>query len=339
VGNSGTSARFLTAFVALGQGTYTIDGNARMRERPIRDLLDALLRLGVDATDQSGTGCPPVVVHANGLRGGQTRIVGRNSSQYLSGLLLAAPYAKADVSIEVDGELASQPYIDITMEMMKQFGVHCAQQVDAFHIPGGQCYRARAYAIEPDASNASYFLASAAVCGGRVRVTDLTKDSLQGDAQFAHVLERMGCGLVWGTDYVEVTGPTDGVLRGIDVDMNDIPDTAQTLAAIAPFAREAVTVRNVANMRIKETDRIHAVVTELRKLGVSVEEYTDGFRVEPCQQVQGGTVHTYDDHRMAMAFSLTGLRASGIFIEDPECVQKTFPTYFDVLHDACHTSA
>ncbi len=330
VGNSGTTARFLSAFVSLGEGIYRIDGVPRMRERPIGDMLAALSMLGVNAVDTLQTGCPPLKINAHGLAGGSTEVRGTDSSQFLSGLLLAAPYARKPVQIRVKGELVSRPYVDMTVAMMRQFGAWVDEQDGVYEIEPAK-YQARHYDIEPDASGASYFLAAAAVTAGRVTIPGLTASSLQGDAQFASVLEQMGCRVVYGEHYTEVTGPADG-LSGIAIDLFHMSDLVPTLAAIAPFAKSPVTIGNVANIRLKETDRIHACVTELRKFGVQVDEFEDGMKIYPCEQLAHGvTVDTYDDHRMAMAFSILGLRVPGTAIADPKCVGKTFPDFFTRL--------
>lgn len=337
VGNAGTAARFLTAFVSLGKGDYRIDGIQRMRERPIQNLIDSLRQLGVNLSSERGTGCPPVLVKADGLPGGPTQIPGNKSSQYLSALLLTAPYARQDVEIEIDGELLSAPYVDMTIRMMNQFGVEVERTADnTFRIPAGQTYLAQTYRIEPDASSASYFLAAPAIAGGKVRVNHLNRDSLQGDTQFALLLEKMGCQVTWGTDFIEVERPNGQTLTGIDVDLNEMSDTTMTLAAVAPFAATPTAIRNIGHIRIKETDRIQAVVTELRKLGVQVEEWEDGMRIESARDIRPAVIDTYDDHRMAMAFSLIGLGVQGIRIQHPECVSKTFPDFFDVWVNMCN---
>lgn len=331
VGNSGTTMRFLTAALTLGHGTFRIDGVSRMRQRPIAPLLAALNALGGDA--RSETGCPPVSVRANGLRGGRTAMAGDQSSQFFTGLLLAAPYAREGVTVDVAGELVSKPYLVITAQVMRDFGVEVSlDQADwrTFAVAPGQRYAGRAYRIEPDASNASYFFAAAAVTGGRVRVEGLGRGSAQGDLGFVRVLERMGATVSVTDAFTEVIGPAGGALRGIDVDMNAISDTAQTLAAIAPFASGTTTMRGIAHNRVKETDRIGAVATELRKLGQRVDEFADGMTIHP-RPVKAADVATYDDHRMAMSFAITGLRAPGVRILDPECVAKTFPDFFDRL--------
>ena len=329
IGNSGTTSRSLTAYVSLGRGNFVIDGDEPMRHgRPISDLLDALTQIGVSARSQFGNGHLPVVVKANGLEGGRTRLDVSKSSQFLTALLLIAPYAKNDVEIEVVGE-REMPYIDITLAVMEAFGVQVISEgYRYFRIEGGQRYQPRVYNIEPDASNASYFFAAAAITGGRVTVQHLHLDSIQGDVQFVRILEQMGCQVTVSNMGITVTGPRQ--LKGVDVDMRAISDTSLTLAALAPFADSKVTIRNIEHTRWQETDRIHAMVTELRKLGVPVVEHQDGLEISPTS-ITSAAIDTYEDHRMAMAFSLVGLKANGIRINDPECVSKTFPHYFDVL--------
>lgn len=329
--NSGTSIRFLTAVCALGNGTFRLDGNSRMRERPIMPLVTALKKLGVDVTCDNGTDCPPVTVKGHGLGGGSTSVAGNVSSQYLSGLLMAAPGAKGPIEIRVEGELVSEPYIEMTCSVMKAFGVEVeTASPDLFRIRP-QPYRAVQYDIEPDASAASYFFAAAAITGGEVRVDGLSRNSLQGDVRFVDVLEKMGCEVEYGPTSVTVRG---GKLRGVEVDMNAISDTAQTLAATAVFAEGPTHIKHVAHMRHKETDRIEALATELRRLGQQVDVFEDGLRITPCP-VQPATIETYDDHRMAMSFALVGLRVPKIRIADPECTAKTYPHFFDDLHRLC----
>lgn len=328
VANSGTTMRFLTAMVALGRGQYRLDGVPRMRERPIRDLLDALVEAGVRARSENGTGCPPVVVEGEGWAGGDMTVKGNVSSQFLSGLLMAAPFAERDVVIRVDGALVSIPYVAMTLAMLEQFGLKATHEnYQVFRIPGSQTGGVEEYAIEPDASAASYFLAAAAVAGGRVAVQGLTRASLQGDVRFAEVLGQMGCGVEWGTDGVAVTA---GPLRGIDVDMNDISDTVMTLAAVACFAAGPTTIRNVGHIRHKETDRLAALAIELRRLGGDVDEKPDGLTIVPAP-LRGAVVQTYNDHRMAMSLALIGLRIPGVAIDNPGCVAKTYPRFFQDL--------
>ena len=333
IGNSGTTARFLTAALTLGHGEFIVDGVPRMRERPIDPLIDALNQLGGNVRSQEGTGCPPVIVTANGLPGGTCRLAGNKSSQYFTGLLIAAPYTTNGVTIEVDGELVSKPYIEITADVMDAFGVEAEIDTDtwqSFRVAPGQRYEGGHYLVEPDASNASYFFALAAATGGDITVEGLGDTSLQGDLDFVGVLEQMGATVTITDSYTRVKGPEGGRLRGGEFDFSEISDTSQTLAAIAPFADGPVTVRGVAHNRIKETDRVAAVATELRKLGQVVDEFEDGFTVHP-QPVTPAEVETYDDHRMAMSFAITGLRAEGVTILDPGCVAKTFPSYFERL--------
>ena len=326
IGASGTAARFLTAALTLGHGRYTLDGTARMRERPIAPLLDALAQLGARAYSRDGNGCPPVVVEAAGLPGESCTVRGDLSSQFLSALLMIGPYAAGGLTVRVEGELVSRPFIGVTMAIMRDFGAPVVEAVegDRFLVPPG-AYRAREYAIEPDATAASYFFAAAALTGGAVRVEGLGRGSVQGDLAFVDVLEGMGCRVERGAEYTVVRGPAR--LTGTEVEMGPLSDTAQTLAAIAPFADGPVTMRGLPHMRLKETDRLAAVTTELRRLGCRVEERPDGLTVHPSAP-HGGTVATYDDHRMAMSFALIGLRVPGIRIADPGCVAKTFPDFF-----------
>lgn len=327
VGGAGTAARFLTAMVALGQGRYRIDGIERMRERPIQDLLDALAMLGVSFTSTTGT--PPVVVDARGLRGGRAVIRGDVSSQFLSALLMAAPYAAGDVEITVEGRLVAAPYVEMTLAVMAAFGVEAEREgLLRFRVRAGQRYHAREYAVEPDASSAAYFFAAAAVTRGQVRVPGLSSQSLQGDVRVVDVLERMGCTVERGADFLAVRG--SGALCGIDVDLGGMSDQTMTIAAIAPFADGPTHIRGVAHIRHQESDRLAATAAELRRLGQQVEEREDALVITP-RPVRPATVQTYGDHRIAMAFAITGLRAPGIVIADPACVTKTFPDFFERL--------
>lgn len=328
IGNSGTTSRSITSYVALGNGTFIIDGDAPMRQsRPMADLLDALGQLGIDARSSFANGCLPIEVQAKGFRGGKTRLDASKSSQFLTSLLLVAPYADNGLEIEMVSEFKTE-YIDITMAVMQAFGIEVEHdEYRRFRVAGSQCYTPRVYAIEPDASNASYFFAAAALTGGRVRVADIAADSAQGDIHFVNVLEKMGCTVNRYARGVEVIGPDQ--LRGIDVDMKAISDTSLTLAAIAPFAKDPVRIRNIEHTRWQETDRVAAMVAQLRRLGVEVEEHRDGVTISPSKP-KSSNIATYKDHRMAMSFTLVGLRVPGICINDPSCVGKTFPTYFDV---------
>jgi 3-phosphoshikimate 1-carboxyvinyltransferase len=329
VGNAGTAMRFLVAALCLGEGRYRIDGSARMRERPIQELVDALRQLGVEVTCGAG-GTPPVLVHARGLPGGVAELSAERSSQFLSALMLVAPYAERPLTIRLRGEVIAQPYVDMTNRLMLQWGVTVLRDgYREFRLRGGERYRAQAYAIEPDASSAHYFWAAAALTGGRVAVEGLCLDSLQGDVRFAvDVLGEMGAAYPEEGNALTVIGPPR--LGGIDADLNAMSDTAPTLAAIAPFASGPVRIRNVAHLRWQESDRLRAVATELARLGARVRELDDGLVIEPST-LHGADVHTYDDHRIAMAFALVGLKVPGVRIEDPGCVAKTFPDYFERL--------
>lgn len=335
VGNSGTTIRFVAAMAALGNGVYRLDGVARMRERPIGDLVDALNQLGSDVHCELNPGFPPLVVNARHLAGGMATVAGDASSQFLSGLLMAIPCAAGSVELAVDGPLVSQPYVKMTLAVQQAFGVEVEAGEDLrwFRTPGGATYTAQDYDIEPDASAASYFWAAAAIAGGEVTVEGLTSQSLQGDVRFVRVLEAMGCRVTESESAITVTG---GKLRGIDVDMNDISDTVQTLAAVALFAEGPTRVTGVAHNRLKETDRIAALACELRKLGATVEEFDDGLRIVPCP-LHAARLATYDDHRMAMSLSLVGLRVEGVEIENPGCTAKTYPGFFDDLQKVCRT--
>jgi 3-phosphoshikimate 1-carboxyvinyltransferase len=331
---SGTSIRFLTALVALGHGKYTLDGNARMRQRPIEDLLDALGQLGVKAKSRLGTGCPPVMVEASGISGGEAVIAGDRSSQYLSAILMVAPYAEAPIEIRCSGELQSKPFIDMTVELMNEFGVQIVRDGYKWFrtLPGR--YRSRNYLVEGDAMSAGYFWAAAAVTGGRVKVKNVGRDALQGDKRIVNVLESMGCGVRWSATSCELLGPPQGVLRGGTFDLNDMPDQALTLAVLSLFADAPVRIENVSNMRIKETDRLSALATELAKFGVRVDEDVDGLTVYPLSSLSNPStkaveIDTYGDHRMAMAFAVASLRLPNVTIRDPACVAKTYPTFFD----------
>jgi 3-phosphoshikimate 1-carboxyvinyltransferase len=342
IGNAGTAARFLSAFLTLGYGEFILDGNARMRERPIGDLIAALAQLGASISPLSPREraggerenlqlCPPVKIQASGLPGGKTKITGNISSQFLSALLMVAPYANLPIQIEVVTELNSRPYVDMTLAVMRDFGIEVQREnyrsfsipLNTYHLP------ISTYSIESDASAASYFFAAPAICGGTVHVGSMSRASKQGDIAFLEILQQVGCTVKEADHSLQVTGPSS--LRGVDVDMRDIPDTAQTLAAIAPFASSPTRIRGIDSARVKETDRVHATCTELARLGVQVEEHEDGMTIHPCKAFKPATIQTYNDHRMAMAFSLIGLRVPGITIQNPDCVSKTFPDYFAVL--------
>ncbi|MEN0111411.1 MAG: 3-phosphoshikimate 1-carboxyvinyltransferase [Planctomycetota bacterium] len=340
VGNSGTTVRFLTAVATLGRGAFRLDGVPRMRERPLGDLADALNALGADVRCESPGRCPPVAIHANGLPGGEAAIRGDISSQFLSGLLMTAPAADGAVRLSVEGDLVSQPYVRMTLAVMHAFGVEAAAPDDlsTFAIEPAE-YQATDYAIEPDASAASYFWAAAAITGGRVTVAGLGRDALQGDVAFVDCLAEMGCEVTESDAGVTVTGPPAGErLRGARLDMNAISDTVQTLAAVALFAEGPTTVTGVAHNRHKETDRITDLATELRRLGATVDESPDGIAITPGE-LRPAEIETYDDHRMAMSLSLVGLRQPGVRIKNPRCTAKTYPGYFSDLAKVCSPDA
>ena len=337
IANSGTSIRFLTAMVATARGQFRLDGTPRMRERPIGDLLHGLRHLGADVACPEAEGFPPVIVRAAGLPGGTAVIRGDVSSQFLSGLLMAAPAAQGPVTIEIEGELVSQPYVDMTLAVMRSFGVNVEVALEPrrqYRIAPA-VYQGGDYEIEPDASAASYFFGAAAVTGGRIQVRGLTRSSLQGDVAFVDALAQMGCHVTYEGDGIIVQG---GPLRAVDVDMNAISDTVQTLAAVALFAEGTTRVRGVPHMRHKETDRLAALAIELRKLGAEVVELPDGLDITPAA-LRPAAIDTYDDHRMAMSFSLVGLRTPGVVIRDPGCVGKTYPNYFDDLAQVTATAS
>jgi 3-phosphoshikimate 1-carboxyvinyltransferase len=332
VGNAGTAARFLAAFLTLGRGEYTLDGDSRMRERPIGDLLAALAPLGaqVHPLRPGVVIAPPLLIRADGLPGGTTTLRGDISSQFLSALLMVAPYAQNPVEITLSTELNSKPYVEMTLAMMSHFGVTVERQGWERFLVSPAHYQPRtAYTVESDASAASYFFAAPAICGGTVEVRDISRPALQGDIAFLEVLEQMGCTITETDSGIAVSG--GDALRGVEVDMRDIPDTAQTLAAIAPFAQSPTRIRGIASARVKETDRISATCTELARLGVRVEEYPDGMIIYPCNDIHPAAIQTYNDHRMAMSFALIGLRVPGLQILNPGCVSKTFPNFFETL--------
>jgi len=331
LGNSGTSMRFLTAVTALGQGTYHLTGSPRLCERPMGELLEALRDLGIQATAEKGNNRPPVRIEGGGFTGGQTRLSGAVSSQYLSALLLIGPLAAEGVEIEITGELVSRPYVDLTLSVLTAFGITFSREAyRRFTLPGGQTYRSRQYDIEADASSASYFWAAAALTRGRVTVANLDLESVQGDIDFLSVLARMGCRLTSSPEGLTVKGAP---LRGIHMDMSVMPDLVPTLAVLAAFADGETVVTGVAHLRHKESNRLAAVVTELRKMGVTAEETADGLRIVGGTP-QGAEIYTYDDHRLAMSFAVAGLQAKGTIIRNPDCVAKSFPNfweYFDNL--------
>ncbi len=324
--NAGTATRFMTSACALIAGESVITGNERMQQRPIQDLLDGLRQLGVDCS--SDTGCPPVVIKGPSLKGGVTKLSGQISSQYLSSILIAAPYAQSPVVIEIIDDLVSKPYVDVTIDIMKKFGVEVTNhQYKRFEVPLG-CYKGRDYIVEPDASGASYFLNAAAITKGHVKVF-INSDTVQGDYKYYKALEAMGCKVKINSDSIELWG---GDLSGIDIDMEDIPDMVQSLAVVAAFAKGTTRITNVYNLRVKETDRLDACTNELNRMGVVATQTRDSLTVVGGQP-KPAQIKTYDDHRMAMAFSGIGLAVDGIEILDPKCVNKTFPEFWNLLEN------
>lgn len=326
VGGAGTAMRFLLGFLTLGHGRFRIDGNERMRQRPIGPLLTALLALGVQARAERGNGCPPVVIQtsADDVRGGAARIDAAISSQFVSALLMPAPLWPDGLRLTVTGETA-RPFIMMTLRLMERWGAGGTMDRDQIVVPGGQGYAARDFQVEPDASSASYFAAAAALTGGRVVLKGLHADSVQGDIAFLKLLERMGARVTWLSEGVEVVGV--GPLAGVDVAMNAMPDVVPTLAAIAPFCSSPTRIRAVAFIRHHESDRLRVLATELARLGASVHESEDGMLIEPSR-LKPCAVETYDDHRIAMAFAVAGLKTAGIRIRNPGCVSKTYPDFF-----------
>lgn len=337
LGNNGTATRFLTSVAALGSGLFTISGGPRMAERPIEPLMEALRGWGVRIKSVHDTGCPPLAIEAMGIKGGATVLPEGKSSQYLSSLLLVAPYAKEAATLAVTGEVLSKPYVTMTLAVMAAFGVtvEASEGLNQFSIPQGT-YRARTYRIEGDASSASYFWAAAAITGGRVTVANVPEPSLQGDAVLVSLLEQMGCGVEKAENGITVSGPRQ--LRGIEVEMSNCPDVAPTLAVVAAFAQGTTVIKNIAHLRIKECDRLHVMATELAKLGVRTRELPDSLIIEgdPSRgNLKGATIATHDDHRIAMCFAVAGLAVPGVMISDEGCVAKSFPDFwerFGLLH-------
>jgi 3-phosphoshikimate 1-carboxyvinyltransferase len=329
LGNAGTAVRFWIAYLCVQRGKFLVDGDPRMRERPVGDLLDALARLGANASSVFGNGALPVAVDADGMAGGRASIQAGVSSQFVSALLLAAPRFRDGLELALEGNPASEPYLRMTEQVMGSFGVAALRRGGEYRVEARQRYRGAAFQVEPDASGGCYFGALAAISRGRIRIEGLGAGSAQGDLRFFDLLESMGCRVARTADHVEVEGL--GALRGIDVDMNDIPDTVQTLAAVALFARGETRIRNVSNLRVKETDRIAALAVELSKLGARVEEGRDGLAIHPPAEPRPARISTYGDHRMAMSFAVAASRAPNVVIEDPGCVSKSYPEFFDHL--------
>ncbi len=325
VGNAGTTMRFITAFASLAGGKVVITGDERMQERPIKELLDPLNHIGIKAYSEKNNGCPPVIVEDGFLKGGDVNIHGNVSSQFVSAIMMISPLAKKEVTLNIVSELTSKPYVDITLDVMRAFGADVDNKSYRHLKISNNGYKPVNYFVEGDASSVSYFLAAAAITKGTVRVTGLNPNSVQGDIKFADILERMGCDVKKGDDFIEVKGSD---LKGISVDMNSMPDTVQTLAVVALFADGKTEISNVANLRLKETDRLKALGNELRKLGADIEELDDGIVIIP-RELNGGIIDTYNDHRMAMSFAVAGLVIPNVKVLHPECVSKSFPDFWE----------
>ena len=327
LGNAGTAMRPLCAALAASNVDTVLTGEPRMEERPIGDLVDALREADAEVTYLKNEGYPPLQIKGKTLNGGEMSVDGSVSSQFLTALLMAAPLFSGDVTIRIKGELVSKPYIDITLDTMAKFGVTVENDnYQTFTVSGDAKYVAPGkFMVEGDASSASYFLAAGAIKGGTVRVTGIGQNSIQGDIRFADVLEAMGAKVVWNDEYVEVTGAP---LKGVNMDMNHIPDAAMTIATTALFAEGPTTMTNIYNWRVKETDRLAAMATELQKLGAKVEEGHDYIKVWPTDSLKHAEIDTYNDHRIAMCFSLVALSDTPVTINDPGCTRKTFPDYF-----------
>lgn len=334
LGNAGTAMRPLCAALAASNVNVTLTGEPRMEERPIGDLVDTLRQAGADIIYLKNDGYPPLKIAGRSLEGGTVEVDGSVSSQFLTAVLMAAPMFEGDLTITIKGELVSKPYIDITLDTMAKFGVSVTNNAyRSFVISAGQVYRSPGrFLVEGDASSASYFLAAGAIKGGTVKVTGIGKKSIQGDVRFADVLEAMGAKVHWEDESVSVTG---AALKGVDMDMNHIPDAAMTIATTALFAEGPTSIRNIYNWRVKETDRLHAMATELKKLGAKVEEGNDYITVWPADNLQHADIDTYNDHRIAMCFSLVALSDTPVTINDPSCTAKTFPDYFERFKTIC----
>lgn len=333
-GNAGTVIRFLTAACCIGSGEYRLDGVPRMRERPIGDLVAALRQIGANIEYEGADGHCPLIVRAGRLSGGRIDIENPQSSQFVSALLIVTPIAANDVFIQVRGKLPSVPYVNMTLDAMTAFGATAIEDdMRSFIVPAPQQYTAAHYAVEPDATAASYLFGAAALTGGRITIDGLGKNSVQGDCAFVDVLQKMGCRFERTDHNTTVWGPENGRLCGVDVDLNAMPDVAQTLAVIAAFAESPTTIRNVGNLRVKETDRLAALANELARLGAEVDVCEDGITVKPVKKMSAVSIDTYDDHRMAMSFALAGLRLEGVSIRNPRCVDKTFPEFFKLWSD------
>ncbi len=329
LGNSGTSMRLLTGVATLAEGRTVLTGTRRMRERPIGDLLDGLEQMGVSVRSVEGTGCPPIEIDGGSVRGGKVGLRCKVSSQYLSALLLTGPYTREGLEVTVTEGPVSRPYVDMTVDVMKRLGVDLEREgYELFRIRGGQVYRAGDYSVEPDASQAGYFWAAAAVTGATVKVKGITGDSRQGDVRLADLFERMGCRITKDSDGIAVTG---GPLSAIETDMADMPDMVPTLAVVAAYAEGTTIIKNVSHLRAKESDRLTAVATELTRMGIDATVTETGLRIVGGRP-RGAEIETYDDHRMAMCFAVAGLVTPGVSIRDEMCVRKSFPNFWEVFN-------
>ena len=329
IGNSGTSMRLLTAYAAIGKGRYVLTGSERMHERPIQDLLDGLQQIGVYAISKNNNGCPPVEVIGDRVAGGTIHLNCSISSQFLSGLLLIAPYTEQGLKIHVTQGPVSKPYIDITIDIMSRFGIDVTRDgYQYFEVPGCRTYRCGKYVVEPDCSQAGYFWAAAAITGSEIKVKAITKDSKQGDIRFTDILASMGCNVIHGTDGITVAG---GNLSAVEVDMADMPDLVPTLAVVAAFAEGTTMIKNVSHLKVKESDRLSAVINELTKMGISAVSKGNDLIVTGGRP-HGATIETYNDHRIAMSFAVAGLVIPGITILNENCVKKSFPNFWDVFN-------
>lgn len=330
LGNNGTALRFLISLVSLGEGDFLLTGDRRLCERPVRPLLDALGSLGVKYTCGGKDGYPPVIIHAAGLRGGLATFHNLKSSQYVSSLLIASPYASGDVTIEISGSIASRPYLEMTLEVMKIFGAALSEKTESrMSVKSGRTYTGRSYLVEGDLSSASYFFLAAALSGGRVRVNNMNSLSLQGDIRFLDVLKKAGASVTAGAGWIEVVG--GGLKPGEQIfNLGDMPDMVPSLAVLAAFRPGRTVIENVAHLRLKESDRLTALATELRRVGIFVDEGEDRLVIEGGKP-SAAEIATYNDHRIAMSFAVLGLVVPGVKIENPDCVNKSFPGFWEVL--------
>jgi 3-phosphoshikimate 1-carboxyvinyltransferase len=328
LGNAGTAVRFLTAYLCLHEGKFVVDGDLQMRRRPVGDLIAALNRLGGEVRSVFENGCPPISIRARGLRGGSASIKADVSSQFVSAILLASPCFQNGVELELESEPTSRGYVDMTLSVLGGFGIEWSREGRSIRVPP-QNFRPSVFVCEPDAAAANYFFAAAAATGGRVRIDGLGSRSVQSERRFVEILRQMGCQVEESEFFTQVRG---GELRAVDVDLNDAPDSVQTLAVLALFARGSTTIRNVANLRVKETDRLRALATELGKLGARVRELPDGLAIDPPERVKEAEIASHGDHRMVMSFAIAALKQPGITLENPGCVAKSFPEFFDTLH-------